>query len=133
MQYKRPLKAQRKNVTLEPSDRIFCWSLLKKHYGVYAGGGWVLHNMPGKGEHFISYEEFREGRQVFIEKRFPVQERPRVMAAVQAKVGNPKKYDLLVHNCEHTALETTEGISASYQIRGWSTVGGIVLLALLLI
>ncbi|HTB22208.1 MAG TPA: hypothetical protein VK914_05840 [bacterium] len=124
---------QSRTVNLELGDRIFCWSLLKKHYGVFNGGGWVLHNMPGKGEHFVSFEEFRAGRQVFIEKKCPPEKRPKVMAALQAKAGNPKRYDLLVHNCEHTALEATEGVSASYQVRGWGTIGSIALIALLLV
>jgi hypothetical protein len=132
MQYKKPLRAQSNQIILQPGDRIFCWSLLKRHYGVFAGNGWVLHNMPGRGEHFTSYDEFRTDREVFLEKRCSPQDLPEVMMMLQAKAGNPQAYDLIGHNCEHTAMEVTEQKSVSYQVNGWGTIGGIALLALLL-
>lgn len=108
---------------IEPGDRIYYWADWKKHYGVYAGNGWVWHNAPTKGEHYAQLEAFSGGRRVHIDRKCPAVDRYKVLSAIQAKAGNPEGYDLLSYNCEHAARQLTEGSRISYQVLGWGVFG----------
>ncbi len=114
-------------------DRIYCWSGIVKHYGVYTGDGWVLHNLPEKDEHIVPFENFREARQVFLEKRCDIQDMSKVWIALRTKTRNPQKYDLINHNCEHTAMEVTEQRSTSTQVNDVLVVLGISALVFLIV
>ena len=87
---------------------------LVKHYGVYVGPNTVLQNTPEKGEHLISLEEFCGGKTV---RMIPTGAHPAdVMARARKILANPKKYDLVNCNCEHTASETVHGKATSPQL-----------------
>ena len=82
------------------------------HLGIYMGNGAVLHNSPGVGERVTSYEEYANGQQVKAHQP-DSSKRHEIMERAWQVVSNPKAYDHLFRNCEHTAFEAVEGIAKS--------------------
>jgi len=85
------------------------------HFGIAVvdqntGETWVLHNTPAKNEHVGSIDEFAADRPFRWEELADTTElRQRFVAAC----SNPKLYDLLANNCQHTANRVAEGVSWS--------------------
>ncbi|HEV7165185.1 MAG TPA: hypothetical protein VGO35_07355 [Gammaproteobacteria bacterium] len=70
----------------------------------------VLHNTPEKGEHVDHWHGFTAG----LTSRFePMPDTPAIRERFRAVVTNPKMYDLLSNNCQHTVTRVAQGISWS--------------------
>jgi hypothetical protein len=79
---------------------------LINHVGVMTNGT-VFHNTPERGEHDTTLADFSQGRPIkVVRTKVPAS---RVLENVTRLRRNPKKYDLLGRNCEHTATETLFG------------------------
>jgi hypothetical protein len=81
------------------------------HFGIAAvdqqtGQTWVLHNTPARGEHVCSMPEFAAGLSWKYEA---VQDNPQTRERFIAVANNPKVYDLLANNCQHTANRVADG------------------------
>ena len=106
------------------------------HEGVFAGyqNGipYVLTNTLERGESLYSLKEFSNGLQVQIQSshhlnRFAIQER------IQKVLLNPQPYNLLLRNCEHTVNLVLFGEAKSTQVRAWTAIAGIAVIAGLII
>lgn len=103
------------------------------HFGIAvvdqnSGETWVLHNTPAVHEHIGSIDEFAAGLPFKWEELADTAElRQRFVAAC----NNPKLYDLLANNCQHTANRVADGVSWSpgLWVAGILIVGVFVLTA----
>lgn len=90
---------------------------LVMHKGLYLGGGRVLHNTPGRGEHVCSEYEFRAGRRLHVERG----QRGRSPLLHSTMLESERRsYNLFTNNCEHTVTRLTEGKPKSRQLRSWA-------------
>jgi hypothetical protein len=95
-----------------------------EHKGVAVAPNIVLHNTPEKGEHLATLQEFSAGEPVKIHR---TGESPASVIARSKKIlANPKKYNPISRNCEHTASETIYGIAKSPLV----ILGVIIVIAL---
>lgn len=85
------------------------------HVGVWMGGDSVFHNAPDRGEHVSSVAEFAKGENIQVEPKNadPVT----VIARVQTKLTQPRGYDPISNNCEHSANDVVTGRAFSIQLR----------------
>ena len=95
------------------------------HKGMVLGDGRILHNTPFRGEHVCSEEEFRDGKRLYVSRQ-PLDRRRRALRAADAH--EPRGYNLLTNNCEHTVHRHVHGRSESPQLKSW--VAGLALGAL---
>lgn len=83
-----------------------------KHLGVVIQGG-ILQTSPGSHERVVSWDEFSQGRSVTITRTrksaFIVMQRARAI------LSNPRAYDVLTQNCEHTVNDVVYGAPRSPQ------------------
>jgi len=90
---------------------------LTKHVGVVIGFDQVLHNTPEKGEYISTIQEFGSGFPVTVYRSGAS---PAVVIVNASRIlANPKEYDVLQRNCEHTATETAYGRSDSPQLKAF--------------
>ena len=82
-----------------------------EHKGVVVAPNTVLHNTPEKGEHLATLHEFSSGEPVKVHRTGA--NPSSVIARSQKVLANPKKYDAVSRNCEHTAYEIICGIAKS--------------------
>jgi hypothetical protein len=96
---------------------------LVQHLGVVVGPNQVLQNTPERGEHIATVEEFARQRPVRVLRTAanPVV----VQARTQKALQQPRGYDLILNNCEHTVTKVLNGKPESQQV-----VWGIGLVAL---
>jgi len=92
------------------------------HRGVVMADGRILHNTPFRGEHICSESEFRDGKRLRV-KRQTLENRRRALRA--ADNHEPRGYNLLTNNCEHTATRTVHGEADSPQLKSWAA--GVVI------
>lgn len=85
------------------------------HKGVYVGNGLVVHNTPEHGEHVSSVVDFAANQTVSVTP-IPQENRNDVMHQAAATLANPKPYDPIVRNCEHTVTRITKGREYSWQL-----------------
>ena len=102
---------------LEPGDVVKRPKGVFEHQGIYLGNNRVFHNTPGKGEHVASFEEFADGHEVSL-KFAPAGNRGEVLARVYQAIENPRGYDPVLNNCEHTVNRMLEGNPRSRQLAG---------------
>ena len=100
------------------------------HFGIYMGNGWVLHNSPEAGERITTYDEYAAGQQVKVHQP-DSSGRQQIMQRAWQIVRNPKAYNHLTRNCEHTVYEAIEGIAKSPTVR--TAVGIAAVIALLVL
>lgn len=100
------------------------------HFGIYMGSGWVLHNSPGIGERITSFSEYANGEQVKAYQP-DSSKRHEIMERAWEIVRNPKAYDHLTRNCEHTAYEAIEGEAKSPTVR--AVIGTVAVIALVVL
>ena len=86
------------------------------HKGVVLSDGRVLHNTPFVGEHATSMESFRAGKRVYVERQ-ELDARQRALRAADSL--EPRSYNLLRNNCEHTVHRATTGEAQSPQLQSW--------------
>jgi hypothetical protein len=109
------------------------WST--KHYGIFWGHGvdsvaYVVHNNKGTGVEVTSFEEFSNGKPVFLEQASPGDPRAQEEIAQRALSLLGRQYDLIWFNCEDFANYAQTGTPYSKQVLGW---GLAALVGLLLI
>ncbi len=97
------------------------------HYGIYVGGGYVVHNHPDGGVETVTFERFANGRPVYIEARVPWAAQEAVRQAALNLIGT--QFDLFNFNCEHFVTFVQTGKPESPQLRG--AVVGVAVLGLL--
>lgn len=85
------------------------------HVGVWMGGDAVFHNAPDRGEHMSSVAEFAKGENIQIEPKNA--DPDTVISRVQAKLIQPRGYDPISNNCEHSANHVVTGRAFSIQLR----------------
>jgi len=82
-----------------------------EHVGIYLGSNTVVTNTPEKGEHRTTIEQFGAGQRIKVQ---PMKADPVSVAANAHRIlSNPKKYNILTRNCEHTAHDILNGIAKS--------------------
>jgi hypothetical protein len=82
-----------------------------EHIGVAIGNGLVCHNTPERGEHVSTIQEFAAGQPVKVQHTAanPLG----VVSRANKILANPKKYDPVHRNCEHTTFEILHGVAKS--------------------
>jgi hypothetical protein len=84
---------------------------LIEHCGVVVGRDTVLHNTPERGEHLTSVREFSANQPVQVKR---TNADPITIQSRSHKIlGNPKHYDAVNRNCQHTVSEVLYGIAKS--------------------
>jgi hypothetical protein len=84
---------------------------LIEHCGVVIGHDAVLHNTPERGEHLTSVREFSASQPMQVR---PTGINPQIVSARSYKIlANPKRYDAVNRNCQHTVSEVVCGIAKS--------------------
>lgn len=104
---------------------------LYRHYGIFAGGGKVIHfvglyhgkrNLLHVRVRETSLEEFVRGSTVFVDNSSNGDRRPREEIVREARKYLDKKfgrgYNLITNNCEHFAHWCESGHHVSYQVSG---------------
>lgn len=86
------------------------------HKGVYVGNGLVVHNLPGRGEHISTLRDFANNQPVSVTP-LPTHKRPVAWRKAAAVAANPRAYDAITNNCEHTVTRITENREYSSQLR----------------
>lgn len=109
-----------------PGDILLRRKGLVLHKGIALGNGWVFHNTPLDGEHVSTEESFRAGHRMYV-KRLPAHERRRTVRAARSE--NPRRYNLLTNNCEHTVTRARTGEASSRQLEAWAAGLGLGALA----
>lgn len=101
---------------LEVGDVIERPGFVVIHKGLYLGANEVLHNVPEKGEHISSFEEFSEGKVVRFSK---VKDESRWSIVMKSKEAARlrRQYNVLANNCEHTVNRIINGVAESQQLR----------------
>ncbi len=101
-----------------------------RHVGIFVFNG-VLHNSPGKGEHLSTLDEFTKGQVPVIEKTnatpWLVEQRANEI------LRNPRPYDLMNRNCEHTAHDLLTSRPESPQLVAGLLALGVALIGALII
>ena len=92
-----------------------------RHVGVCLGNGYVLQNTPFKGEEVVSESDFIYGA------KFKVRDPGRIdVSSFLSRVSeielNPRSYNLISNNCEHTIYRALYGSARSPQLMAFSTV-----------
>jgi len=119
---------------LRPGDVVFVERScnLYRHYGVYVGGGEIIHYASESGDfgenisvHKTSMKQFLDGAEQYYICKFPkcsringyhlYTKKETVQRAYQ-RLGE-RKYDLLGNNCEHFAVWCRTNISESSQVK----------------
>lgn len=108
-----------------PGDIVSRRKGLVMHKGVVLADGRILHNTPFRGEHVCSEQEFRAGKRLRV-SRLPFETRRRVLRATS--LHEPRSYNLLTNNCEHTVTRAAHGRAESPQLTSW--VAGIAVASL---
>ncbi|MCY4011639.1 MAG: hypothetical protein OXG82_02870 [Gammaproteobacteria bacterium] len=109
-----------------PGDILLRRKGLVLHKGIALGNGRVFHNTPLDGEHVSTEESFRAGHRMYV-KRLRTDERRRTVRA--ARTENPRRYNLLTNNCEHTVTRARTGEASSRQLEAWAAGLGLGALA----
>ena len=104
---------------LKPGDIVRRRKGPVMHVGVVVGEDRILHNLPGRGEHVVSFDEFARGRRVYVESQSP-EAGLRARACGRTPMHAPERrgYNLLSNNCEHTVHRAVDGSPASPQFVG---------------
>lgn len=97
------------------------------HYGVAIGANAIVQNTPGRGEHVVDLRGFACGLPVKVRR---AQANPQaVISRATAVLANPRKYDVFINNCEHTAAKIIKGTPESPQLSLWlglAAIAGLV-------
>jgi|SRR5581483_1297259 len=94
--------------------KVTCDKGVGKHVGIFIEGEGVFHNAPGKGDHFSSVQAFSTGKMVTYEPITNI-DYLTVINRINARLANPKPYDLLNYNCEDAVYLVLEGRPRSPQ------------------
>lgn len=93
-------------------DVLHRWKNGVWHLGIYMGNGQVLHNSPGVGERTTTLEAFAAGHQIYAWQPEST-DRAEIMCRAWDIIIDPKPYDHLTRNCEHTVFEALQGKAKS--------------------
>lgn len=85
------------------------------HASAYVGDGLVLHNHPTNNEEIISLEKFSKGKEI-NERVSGVDDTEGFFARVQQVLSQPRPYNVLTNNCEHTTSFVRDGKAHSGQL-----------------
>lgn len=99
-----------------PGDIVSRRKGVVMHKGLVLADGRVLHNSPFSGEIKVSMTEFAAGQRVYVEHQ---ETDIRRRALHLAESSEPRSYDLLRNNCEHTVHRLTSGRAQSPQLQSW--------------
>ena len=99
-----------------PGDIVSRRKGIVMHKGLVLADGRVLHNSPITGETKVSMTEFAAGQRVYVEHQ---ETDIRRRALSRAEASEPRTYDLLRNNCEHTVHRLTSGRAESPQLQSW--------------
>ena len=102
------------------------------HVGVVVGVNLVCHNTPERGEHISTLSEFAAG-QTNVGVRRTNADPSSVISRANQLLANPKRYDPVNRNCEHTAFEIVYGAAKSRAVLTFVClflVGAVLLLLL---
>jgi hypothetical protein len=102
--------------TPRPGDIVSRRKGFVMHKGIVMSDGSVLHNTPFHGEVRVPMSEFAAGKRVFVEHQ---DTEVRMRALRRADNHDPRGYDLLRNNCEHTVHRLSHGRAESPQLQSW--------------
>jgi hypothetical protein len=108
--------------TPRPGDIVSRRKGVVMHKGLVMADGTVLHNTPFQGETRVSMSEFAAGQRVYVEHQ---ETDVRLRALRRAELHDPRGYDLLRNNCEHTVHRLSNGKAESPQLQSWVAALGI--------
>jgi hypothetical protein len=108
-----------------PGDILYVSRGLYKHYGIYTGGGKVIHFAPLAGAeinaenaviHETDMENFLKGGILKIDKKSKAKfSRLEIVERARSQIGS-KGYNLVFLNCEHFARWCKTGVYESDQV-----------------
>lgn len=104
---------------------------LLTHYGICYGNGWVFENIPGVGCRIATWDDFRQGQQVFIVGG-PAIDAALLYSRIDAEISARRPYDAIFNNCEHAVTRVLNGEAASSQVAGFGFATAVAVLALAL-
>ena len=91
------------------------------HKGAYLGEGRVLHNHSERGEEVVSLDQFADGGDITV-TQYGVEDVAAFFARVTETLANPRSYDFILNNCDHTVNRLRTGIAKSPQVLAWGCV-----------
>ncbi len=110
---------------ISPGDVLYRRKgLFFEHVGVYLGWNLVFQNTPKAGEHFVSLADFTQGHPYRVRRTGVPQHL--LNWRTQLRLQQPRRYNLLLNNCEHTASALTDGESWSPQLFAGLVICGLV-------
>lgn len=92
------------------------------HVGLSLGNGWVFHNNPEKGEHISSIADFAKGKPVSILGKLAALEFMQALERIRQIMTNPKRYDAIAYNCEHSLNRVLGRKVSSPQLQAWTAI-----------
>ena len=101
---------------LVAGDVLHRWKDGVWHLGIFMGDGTVLHNSPREGERRTPLEIYAAGRQIYAWQPESA-DRNEILQRAWDIIRNPKPYDHLTRNCEHTVFEAVKGKAESPTVR----------------
>ena len=111
---------------INPGDVVYVDRGLYKHYGVYAGGGKIIHFAPLAGNeinaenavvHETELNNFLKGGMPETDRKSRAQfSPPEIVNRARSQIGN-KGYNLVFYNCEHFAQWCKTGVFESNQVK----------------
>jgi hypothetical protein len=101
-----------------------------QHWGVQFPEGYVYDYTAESGFRITNRHQFADGAQVTTVREIPWQEAQSVRARLDQVWRNPRRYDLLMWNCETFAEWLTSGVPKSAQVA--TALVGVGLLAFFL-
>ena len=87
---------------------------LTRHRGVLLGVDQVLHNTPERGEHLSTLAEFAQKQVVSLYAR--CKDVHAALSRTEKILSDPRKYHLIVRNCDHTVNDVVFGKPSSPQL-----------------
>ena len=95
--------------------------ILYRHVGVCVGDGRILQNTPFRGEEIVAQSDFINGERISFRNPKPID-----IFSFSRRVSeierNPRSYNLISNNCEHTISRALYGSAHSPQVTTYATI-----------
>lgn len=106
------------------------WGGLIRHRAIYLGNGIVFENSPKHGERYIALDDFKQGKDISLERILT--DHPQVLfQRAESSRRQNKPYDVFSNNCDHSTTRVSDGNGSSIQLFGAIAIASIAALLVL--